>query len=60
MIAYKCPVCGEKAMLVCSPAKDMTLGVAQTCLQCSAEIAVLLIVMEKEKLMAYIKRGLKR
>ncbi len=56
MIAYACPVCKEKAMLVCSTAKDLTLGVVQTCLQCSAELVVLLVVVKKEKLVNYLER----
>jgi hypothetical protein len=47
-------------MVVCSPALDLTRGVARTCTKCGAELAVLLVVVKREKLQAYLRRRLQR
>ena len=60
MLAYRCVVCHEEAKIICSPAKDLTLGVAQTCLRCGADLAVLLVVVKKEKLINYLERRVNR
>ena len=57
MIRYRCN-CGEEMTIVCSPALDLTRGVARTCLKCGEELAVLLIVVKKKKLKDYLERRL--
>ena len=59
MIRYKCH-CGEEMMIVCNPVLDLTRGLARTCTKCGAELAVLLIVVKREKLQAYLRRRLQR
>ena len=59
MIRYQC-TCGEEMLLVCSPALDLTRGVARVCTRCGEELVILLIAVRKEKLKDYLlKRRLK-